>query len=83
MSTASAQRESRTSGAIGLGTPSIDHRSSKTLLSHRILFEAEIPAFENAANPGALPAKDFWVVTLPRKIANGGSDPLRAIAIGP
>ena len=75
--------DERRIGAIGLDTPSIDHGPSKTFMSHRILFEAEIPAFENLANLGELPAKDFSVVALPMKIAGGSGGPLRAIAIVP
>jgi len=75
--------EQRTIAAVGLDTPSIDHGPSREFLSHRILFEAEIPAFENLASLGELPAKGFSVVALPMKIAGGSGGPLRAIAIVP
>ena len=69
--------------AIGLDTPSIDHGPSKTFMAHRVLFAAEIPAFENLANLSALPPHGFSVVALPMKIAGGSGGPLRAIAIVP
>jgi len=74
---------SRTIGAVGLDTPSIDHGPSKKFLSHRILFEAEIPAFENLTNLGELPATGATRVARPMKIAGGTGAPLRAIAIVP
>jgi len=55
----------RTVGAVGLDTPSIDHGPSKDFMSHRILFERQIPAFENLANLGELPAKGFTAIALP------------------
>ena len=70
-------------GAVGLDTASIDHGPSKEFLSHRILFAAEIPAFENLTNLGELPATGATVVALPMKIEGGTGGPLRAIAIVP
>jgi kynurenine formamidase len=40
----------RTIKAIGLDTPSIDYGQSTLFESHRILFEKNIPAFENVDN---------------------------------
>jgi kynurenine formamidase len=75
--------DERKIAAIGLDTPSIDHGPSKDFMAHRILFEREIPAFENLTNLSELPAKEFSVVALPMKIAGGSGAPLRAIAIVP
>jgi kynurenine formamidase len=69
--------------AVGLDTPSIDYGQSKKFETHRILFEANVPAFENLAGLDALPASGFTVVALPIKIRGGSGGPLRAIAILP
>lgn len=75
--------EERRIGAVGLDTASIDYGPSKKFGSHRMLFEHEIPAFENLANLDQLPAKGFTIVALPMKIQGGTGGPLRAIAILP
>jgi len=67
--------------AIGLDTPSIDYGQSTLFESHRILFERNIPAFENVANLDKLPPKGFSIVALPMKIKKGSGGPLRMIAI--
>jgi kynurenine formamidase len=67
--------------AIGLDTPSIDYGQSKLFESHRILFEKNIPAFENLANLDRLPLKGFHLIALPMKIKGGSGGPLRAVAI--
>ena len=69
--------------AIGLDTPSIDYGQSTLFESHRILFEKNIPAFENVANLDKLPLKGFSIVALPMKITGGSGGPLRMIAIIP
>ncbi len=69
--------------AIGLDTPSIDHGQSKDFMAHRILFDRNIPAFENVANLEALPATGFEVIALPMKIRGGSGGPLRIIAVLP
>jgi kynurenine formamidase len=66
--------------AIGLDTASIDYGQSTQFESHRILFEQNIPAFENVANLDQLPSKGFSVVALPMKIKDGTGGPLRIIA---
>ena len=43
--------------AVGLDTPSIDYGQSTLFESHRILFERDIPAFENLANLDRLPPR--------------------------
>ncbi len=75
--------ENRRIKAIGLDTPSIDYGQSTLFESHRILFEKNIPAFENVANLDKLPAKGFSIVALPMKIKKGSGGPLRMIAIVP
>ena len=67
--------------AIGLDTASIDHGQSTLFESHRILFDKNVPAFENVANLDQLPAKGFSVIALPMKIKGGSGGPLRIIAI--
>ena len=69
--------------AVGLDTASIDCGQSKLFETHRILFEKEIPAFENLANLDRLPARGFEVIALPMKIKGGSGGPLRAVAILP
>lgn len=69
--------------AIGLDTPSIDHGQTTDFMSHRVLFEANIPAFENVGDMSALPAKGFSVIALPMKIAGGSGGPLRIVAVVP
>ncbi len=67
--------------AIGLDTASIDYGQSSLFESHRILFDKNIPAFENVANLGRLPPKGFSVIALPMKIKGGSGGPLRIVAI--
>jgi kynurenine formamidase len=67
--------------AIGLDTASIDYGQSTLFESHRILFEKNIPAFENVANLDQLPVKGFSVIALPMKIKGGSGGPLRIVAI--
>ncbi|MDJ0839796.1 MAG: cyclase family protein [Acidobacteriota bacterium] len=69
--------------AIGLDTPSIDYGQSTHFESHCILFEANIPAFENVANLDKLPEKGIHVWALPMKIKGGSGGPLRIIALVP
>ena len=73
--------QNRAIKAIGLDTPSIDYGQSTLFESHRILFEKNIPAFENVANLDQLPLKGFSVIALPMLIKGGSGGPLRIIAI--
>ncbi len=66
--------------AIGLDTASIDYGQSKLFESHRILFEKNIPAFENVAALDQLPTTGAYVVALPMKIKGGTGAPLRIVA---
>lgn len=67
--------------AVGLDTASIDYGQSTLFESHRILFDKNIPAFENLANLDKLPTKRFSVIALPMKIKGGSGGPLRVVAI--
>ena len=69
--------------AIGIDTPSIDYGQSTHFESHRILFDANIPALENVAAPSSLPATGAWVFALPMKIAGGSGGPLRLVGVIP
>lgn len=71
----------RNVGAVGIDTPSIDYGQSTLFESHRHLFEANIPAFENVANLDRLPATGFAVIALPMKIEGGSGGPLRIVAV--
>ena len=66
--------------AVGLDTASIDYGQSKLFETHRILFERNIPAFENVAGLDQLPSTGAYVVALPMKIKGGSGGPLRIIA---
>lgn len=72
--------QNRSIKAIGLDTASIDYGQSTLFESHRILFENNIPAFENVANLDQLPVKGFSVIALPMKIKGGSGGPLRIVA---
>jgi kynurenine formamidase len=75
--------DERQVGAVGLDTASIDHGQSTAFESHRILYERNIPAFENLAALDALPPAGTFIVALPMLIEGGSGAPLRAIAIVP
>ena len=72
--------ENRRIGAIGLDTPSIDFGQSTLFESHRILFERNVPTFENVARLGELPPTGAYVLALPMKIRAGTGGPLRIVA---
>lgn len=69
--------------AVGLDTPSIDFGGSKLFETHQILFEKNIPGFENVANLDKLPTKGFMIIALPMKIKEGSGGPLRIVALVP
>jgi kynurenine formamidase len=73
----------RTISAIGIDTASIDYGQSTAFESHRVLYERNIPAFENLASLDRLPPTGATVVALPMKIKGGSGAPLRAIALLP
>ena len=65
--------EAREIAAVGIDTASIDHGPSTRFQSHRILFAANVPAFENLANLDRLPPSGAFVIALPMKIAGGSA----------
>jgi kynurenine formamidase len=75
--------ETRKVKAVGIDTASIDYGQSALYETHRILYERDIPAFENLANLDRLPARGAFIVALPMKIKGGTGAPLRAIAMLP
>lgn len=66
--------------AVGLDTPSLDYGKSVQFEAHQILFEQNIPGFENVANLDMLPPKNAFVIALPMKIKDGSGAPLRLVA---
>lgn len=66
--------------AVGIDTASIDYGQSTMFETHRILFEKNIPAFENVAALEKLPEKGAYVIALPMKIKGGSGGPLRVVA---
>ena len=77
-----ARREPDDQG-VGIDTASIDYGQSTMFESHRVLYERDIPAFENLTHLDRLPARGAFIVALPMKIRGGSGAPLRAIAIVP
>ena len=75
--------ETRKVKAVGLDTASIDYGQSTMYESHRILYERDIPAFENLTSLERLPARGALIVALPMKIKGGSGAPLRAVAFVP
>ncbi len=75
--------ENRNIKAVGIDTPSIDYGQSRNFLTHRTLFERNVPAFENVANLQQLPVEGAVVIALPMKIEGGSGAPLRIIAFVP
>jgi kynurenine formamidase len=66
--------------AVGIDTASIDFGQSKLFETHRVLFEKDVPAFENVAALDQLPSTGLYVVALPMKIKDGSGAPLRIVA---
>jgi len=69
--------------AVGLDVASVDYGQSKDFRTHQILYEQNIPGFENVANLDKLPVKGAFVIALPMKIKGGSGGPLRIVAIVP
>lgn len=69
--------------AVGLDAASVDYGQSKDFKTHQILYEQNIPGFENVANLDKLPVKGAFIVALPMKIKGGSGAPLRIVAIVP
>ena len=75
--------ENRNVAALGIDTPSIDYGQSTLFETHRILFERNIPGFENVAALGRLPLTGAYVIALPMKIRGGSGAPLRIVGVIP
>lgn len=75
--------DNRRIDAVGIDTPSVDYGQSTDFRSHVILYEQNIPGFENVANLEALPPSGSLVVALPMKVAGGSGGPLRIVAYLP
>ena len=69
--------------AVGIDSPSIDYGQSTSFATHRVLFAANVPAFENVANLDRLPSRGSFVIALPMKIKGGSGGPLRIVALVP
>lgn len=69
--------------ALGLDSPSIDFGGSSTYETHQVLFEHNIPGFENVAHLNRLPEVGATVIALPMKIQGGSGAPLRIVAFVP
>ena len=70
----------RDAAAVGIDTASIDFGESTHFRAHVALMTENVPAFENVANLGQLPAVGAFVVALPTKIGGGSGGPLRIVA---
>ena len=75
--------DNRTVNAIGIDTASIDYGQSTMFETHRIIYPANIPGFENVANLDQLPETGALIVALPMKIKGGTGGPLRIVALIP
>jgi kynurenine formamidase len=75
--------ENRQVHAVGIDTASIDFGQSTAFQSHRTLFAANVPAFENLTQLDELPPTGATVLALPMKIGGGSGAPLRAVGILP
>jgi kynurenine formamidase len=75
--------ETRKAKAVGIDTASIDYGQSSLYESHRVLYELNVPGFENLTNLDRLPSRGAQVIALPMKIKGGSGAPLRAIAVVP
>jgi kynurenine formamidase len=69
--------------AVGLDTASVDYGQSTDFMTHRVLYEANIPGFENVGDLSGLPATGSFIVALPMKIEGGSGAPLRIAAFVP
>jgi len=67
--------------AVGLDVASVDYGQSKDFKTHQVLYEQNIPGFENVANLDKLPVKGAFVIALPMKIKGGSGGPLRIVAV--
>lgn len=73
----------RSIASFGIDTPSVDYGQSTDFRAHVILYEANVPGFENVTGLGQLPPIGAHVVALPMKIEGGSGGPLRIVAYVP
>jgi kynurenine formamidase len=69
--------------AVGIDTASVDYGQSTLFETHRVLYERNIPGFENLTNLDQLPPRGAFIIALPMKIKGGTGAPLRAVALLP
>jgi kynurenine formamidase len=67
--------------AVGIDTASIDYGQTQDYATHQRLFRDNVPALENVAIPGNLPATNFQVIALPMKIGGGSGAPCRVVSV--
>jgi len=75
--------DNRDIDAFGLDTASVDYGQSSDFRAHVVLYQENIPGFENLTNLGELPPVGSYVVALPMKIEDGSGGPLRIVAYVP
>lgn len=75
--------EERRVAALGVDTASIDVGTSTDFMVHRVANGANVAGLENVARLEELPARGFWIVALPMKIAGGSGGPVRIVALLP
>ncbi len=75
--------DNRSIDAFGIDTPSVDYGQSTDFRTHVILYQQNIPGFENVANLGELPPTGSFVLALPMKIEGGSGGPLRIVGYVP
>src|SRR4051794_2538039 len=61
--------------AVGIDTASIDYGQSTLFETHRTLYAADLPAFENLTALERLPPRGAFIVALPMKIRKGTGAP--------
>jgi kynurenine formamidase len=69
--------------AVGIDTASIDYGQSTKFETHQILYDRDIPGFENLAALDRLPPTGSVAIALPMKIRGGTGAPLRVVAMLP
>jgi arylformamidase len=63
---------------VGIDTPSVDPKNSKTLEAHKILFENGVAILESL-NLEGVPEGVYDLIALPLRIAGGEASPVRAV----
>lgn len=68
---------------VGIDTLSIDYGPSKDFIVHHVVNGAGRYGLENVANLDQLPARNFFLIVAPIKIAQGTGGPTRLLAVLP